>query len=384
MIQNLSIYLTPVSQAFEVNPGTIGSLIKFTVEPSAASPKGGVALIGLSHKEKGLAPDSSVDGENWRKALYQLFPSEFFKNTLYDLGDLLPGATEADTNFAIAQITQTLVRENIIPVFIGGEHSNLFAIYQGFEALEQVVNIGVSDAYIDITDEVKDTSESGFLSAIILKNPNYLFNLNLLGYQSYLSPFNITELIEKLGFTKKRLGDLKNRIGEAEPLIRDCNVFSIDTCSIKVSDFQSASKPQPNGFFSDEVCQLARYAGINEKLSVFQIAGFTRLSSKTDAALIAQIIWCFLDGYYNRKNDFPIGSKSELKKFMVALKESDTPLVFYKSKKTDRWWMEVPYLKGTKRNYESHTMVPCSYADYLEASKDEIPDLWIKTIQKLA
>jgi hypothetical protein len=58
-------------------------------------------------------------------------------------------------------------------------------------------------------------------------------------------------------------------------------------------------------------------------------------------------------------------------------------LVFYKSPKSDRWWMDVPYPAGQEKRYERHHLVPCSLEEYQQATNEEMPDRWWKTYQKL-
>ena len=95
------------------------------------------------------------------------------------------------------------------------------------------------------------------------------------------------------------------------------------------------------------------------------------------------MIWCFLDGVFNRKLDFPVGSKADYTKYRVALSEEGHELIFFKSNKSDRWWLEVPYPTSEKRRFERHHMVPCSYEDYEEAMRDEMPEKWLHTFNKL-
>jgi hypothetical protein len=64
------------------------------------------------------------------------------------------------------------------------------------------------------------------------------------------------------------------------------------------------------------------------------------------------------------------------------LEAEDYELVFVKSKKSDRWWMQVPYF-GSKSVNERFYLVPCRYEDYQMAVSGEMPDLWWKTHQKL-
>jgi formiminoglutamase len=56
-------------------------------------------------------------------------------------------------------------------------------------------------------------------------------------------------------------------------------------------------------------------------------------------------------------------------------------IAFYKSKLTDKWWMEVA-LPQTQL-YPRNTMVPCSYADYQTATLGELPERYLQTLAKL-
>jgi hypothetical protein len=67
----------------------------------------------------------------------------------------------------------------------------------------------------------------------------------------------------------------------------------------------------------------------------------------------------------------------------VELENGNHSIVFYKSHKSDRWWMEVPYPPQKGSKYERHHLVPCDKEDYDRAMQNEMPDLWWKTYQKL-
>ena len=59
------------------------------------------------------------------------------------------------------------------------------------------------------------------------------------------------------------------------------------------------------------------------------------------------------------------------------MNDNASEIVFYKSLKSDRWWMEVPCADTERRErYLQHTLIPCSYADYEHAMHNEIPPLW--------
>ncbi|MEX2485523.1 MAG: arginase, partial [Brumimicrobium sp.] len=214
--------------------------------------------------------------------------------------------------------------------------------------------------------------------------PCYLFNYSNLGAQShYISPKTL-DLFNDLYFDVCRLGSLNGYLQIAEPIMRNTDIISFDLQSIRASEINDSQYISPNGFFAHEACQLMRYAGISDKITSIGVFNYLHdENTSTLNELLAQLVWYFNDGYANRKGDFPIGSKRNYKKFRVTLEELNEEIVFNKSDKSGRWWMEVPYpgIKGHK--YERHQLVPCSYEEYQEAMKGEIPDLWWKTYQKL-
>ena len=75
--------------------------------------------------------------------------------------------------------------------------------------------------------------------------------------------------------------------------------------------------------------------------------------------------------------------KKKYTKFEVKLKQINESIIFYKSDKSARWWMEVPFPPKQGNKYERHQLVPCDYDDYKKAMNNEIPNLWWKTYQKL-
>jgi formiminoglutamase len=91
------------------------------------------------------------------------------------------------------------------------------------------------------------------------------------------------------------------------------------------------------------------------------------------------MIWYFLDGFSNRKNDFPVSTKS-LVEYVVESKMNDLQIRFWKSSKSGRWWLQVP--AKTKRKHNRHRLIPCSYSDYLAACQEDIPDRLVSAIKR--
>jgi hypothetical protein len=60
----------------------------------------------------------------------------------------------------------------------------------------------------------------------------------------------------------------------------------------------------------------------------------------------------------------------------------DEELVFYKSDKTGRWWIEIPFISDSHNKLKRNTLLPCSYDEYLVACENEMPERWWKAQRK--
>ena len=330
---------------------------------------------------RGSDIDNTVSSSHFREAFYKLHNEQDWKTPIYDLGDILPGNTLEDTYFAVAKVVAELVKNKIIPIVIGGSQDLTVAMYNGYESLEQLVNICSIDHSLDLGSPNEEINANGFLSQILLKRPCYLFNHSNIGLQIPYASAKEFDLFEKLYFDICRLGEFNQDFTKAEPHIRNADIINIDYQSIKASETMNLNGI-PNGFYAEQICQIARYAGISDKVTSFGVFNFESVNGMSDK-LLAEIIWYFIQGTMSRKGDFPIGSKSEYTRFTVFLEESGREIVFFKSNKSARWWMEVPYPPQSGTKYERHHMVPCNKLDYDNAMNNEMPDLWWKTYQKL-
>lgn len=341
----------------------------------------GVAEDRLSNGNKGAA-DSP---DEIRKFLYQLYQGDW-QLKFADLGNISAGATPQDTDFAIKTVLGGLLRKNIIPILIGGGHHLTYAQYLGYEAVEQTVNLVTIDPRFDIGVGSDEYNNHSWLSKIILHQPNFLFNFSSVGYQTYFVEQSSIELMAKLNFDIHRLGLCREKIADIEPVIRNADLVSFDISAIRKSDAPGCGYATPNGFSGDEACQIARYAGISDKCTSFGIYEVNPYADPSGGSvhLAAQMIWCFVDGYYNRKKDFPFSDTTGYTRFRVFLKDHKHEIIFFKSNRSDRWWMEVPYPTNQKIRFERHALVPCTYSDYQLACEEEMPDRWWQTFQKLS
>jgi len=348
-----------------------------------------IAIIGVQEDRNAINnPGCALAPDYIRSKLYLLNEGNY-KTKIVDLGNIRQGATVTDTYFALKTVVGELVKNDIIPVILGGGQDLTYAQYLGYEDLEQKVDLVVIDSHFDLNDDqfepggIETTSES-YLNKVFLHDPNYLFNYSNLGYQTYYASQESLRVMERLYFDVHRLGELSGNISAAEPIIRNANMISFDMRAIRSSDAMGNANAGPNGFYGEEACQLVRYAGFNDKLTSIGFYEFNPAydSNGQTAALMAQMIWYFFDGFYNRKKDFPLNPKSQYLIYKTSLMHEEHELVFVKSKKSGRWWMQVPYPTGGSRNERFH-LVPCQYDDYKTAVSGEMPDLWWRTFQKL-
>jgi arginase family enzyme len=340
-----------------------------------------IAIIGVQEGRAAIGNYGTGEGlDNIRKELYQLYPGNWPTNVA-DLGNIQQGDTIEDTYFALNEILSYLLKRNIIPVILGGGQDLTYANYRAYDQLEQTVNVVSVDNKFDLGSIEDELTSQSYLSKIVMSQPANLFNFCNIGYQTYFNSQEEIELLESLFFEACRLGEISNAIQIVEPVLRDADIVSVDLSSVKNADAPANKNATPNGFTGAEICAISRYAGISDKVTSF---GIYEYNAKYDiknqtAKLISQMIWYFIEGVNYRANDYPFGLKDNYQKFIVPI--DDQMLNFHKSNKSGRWWMEIELNKNNK--YSRHTLIPCTYQDYLSATNQEIPDRWIRTLKKI-
>jgi len=340
-----------------------------------------IAILGV------LESRNSVDyiGEEFqlseiRKALYKLFPGNWLHG-MADLGDIQKGASVEDTYFALIQVVSSLVNANIIPVIIGGSQDLTYANYRAYDKISSMVNIVNIDKSFDLGDSSKPINNGSYLGKIILEQPYNLFNYTAIGFQTYFNSQEEIDLMEKLYFESYRLGDISHSISLVEPVLRDADIVTLDLNSVKSSEVSLKQKHSPNGFNGREICAISRYAGISNKVSSFGVYEYNpSQDDEATAMLVAQILWYFIEGVNCRVNDDDFNDQSNFQKFTVLVEDEE--LVFYKSKKTGRWWIEIPFLEYSNTKSRQHPLLSCMYDDYESATKGVIPERWYKAYKK--
>lgn len=390
---DLSIYFDPIQvdhfrYTLRASRKTFGDIIVKYQSDSYFPDLDGMqlALIGIGEERGNVNNNGCGQGVDMiRDYFYDLFPVGYAPR-MVDLGNIKLGHNINDSYYALTAVCSELLDQKIIPIIIGGSQDLTYANYRAYEDLGQIINIVSVDNQFDLGENDQDLNARSYLSKIILHQPNFLFNYTNLGYQTYFVDQDAIRLMNNLFFDTYRLGNVRANMKDVEPMVRNADMISIDISAIRQTDAPGNNNTTPNGFYGEEMCQITRYAGLSDKLSSI---GFYEYNPSMDrngqtAHLIAQMVWYFVDGFYNRLHDYPIDKKSnDYNKFMVKLSNQREELIFFKSKKSDRWWMEVDCAATVKAKYERHYLVPCSYEDYEKALADDVPERWVQAYQKL-
>lgn len=315
-----------------------------------------------------------------RKKLYRLKKGPH-SYRIVDLGNLRNGVTVEETHLRVREVCETLLRNKVIPIILGGSHDIDYGQYQAYEELEKTISVLNVDATLDMFFSDPSRLSNHHIHHILVHEPNYLFNFSHLAYQSYLTSSDALNTLEALHFDAYRIGQMREDLSEIEPVIRCADMMSFDVTAIKMADAPGNANAHPFGLTGEEACQICWYAGMNEKMSS---VGFYEYNPEYDhrgqtASVVATMIWYFVEGFYHRRNESDFNGNQYIRYTVSVLQDTNQQLVFYKSKFTEKWWMEVPY----PNNLSKHCIIPCSYQDYQVANEGELPQRWINTYSKL-
>ncbi len=346
----------------------IGSIINYDI-----------AIIGVPEDKNAFMKGSAQAPDAVRQRLYQLSGINR-KTRIIDLGNLKITDNINDTYFALRDIIRELNDKAVVALIIGGSQDLCYGVDIALNQKNSLYHYLSLDARLDFGFKEKTISSRNYLDTILKDKDSKFFNYTNLGHQTYFTPDRLKDSIDKKGFESLRLGFVRSNLSYVEPQIRDATFIGLDMSCIRQSDAPGVTLPSPNGFFGHEICQLARYAGAATDLKAF---GIFELSPANDnnghtVHLAAQTIWYFLDGFSIKIKENPqLGGAT---KFIVSMQASGQDIPFYKSQKTERWWMEIPSINPiTGLNY----LISCNYEDYQLASSDEIPERWWKAFHRL-
>ena len=337
-----------------------------------------IAILGVYESRNAFEKKTErLNISEIRLQLYKLMMGNW-NSTIIDIGDVKEGDTVEDTYFVVKEIVSDLIKKSIIPVIIGATQDITYPAYRAFDGLKNKVNMVAIDSRFDFGEDEELISSNSYMSKIITEQPTNLFNFSNIGYQSYFNAQEEMDLMERFFFDAYRLGEIASDITLVEPVLRNAHIVSMDARVIKASEMGLSSNFSPNGFTGREICTIARYTGISNKVSVFGI--YESENTSQSFQLIAQIIWYFIEGYNFRVKESPYVKSENFIKYMVPVNSED--LIFHKSKLTARWWVEVPSIFTSYNKTKTYALLPCTERDYLGACNQNIPERWFKAYKK--
>lgn len=330
-----------------------------------------LVIVGFGENRGMKIPstDSNAGPNAIRKAFYSLFQWHT-EVQVADIGNVKPGATLQDSYAALKTVIDELLHHKKKVVVLGGSHDLTIAQYKAYASIEQIIEATCVDAKIDLNMDSPLPADR-FLMEMLVSEPNFIRHYNHIGFQSYFVHPTMLEMIDKLRFDCYRVGQVKEKMDEMEPVIRNSNLFSFDIAAIQHSH-APANYITPNGFNGEEACMLMQYAGMSANVSTIGIYGYLPQQDKHEltAKQISQMLWYLMDGINKGKHEAKLEDRDSFNEYKIVFAEIET--TFLQSKRTGRWWMEIPNGK----------MIACSPLDYKTASANDIPERWLRAAER--
>lgn len=388
---DLSLYFDPVDIAAlglheeeQDNDRLLSCILQYNPAASLDIDEAQIAIFGVPEARNSWQNSScALAPDEIRRQFYQLYAWNA-PVRIIDLGNVRIGKTVDDTYEIVSDICAHLLEHNVIPLILGGSNDLAFANYRAYEKTERVTNLVAVDSRFDLGDEHSPIRSDRYLNKIVLQQPNFLLNYANIGYQTYMNSPAVIKLMDDLFFETYRVGTMRKNIEDVEPIVRNADMISFDISAVRRPDAPGCPHASSNGFYGEEICQIAKYAGLSDKLSSFGIYEYdpTLDYCNQTSQLIAHILWYFIEGFINRPNDSNFREKDNYRQYSIAVSGTLEDLVFFCSKKTGRWWMAVPMISKDKDTKQT-CYLPCTKHDYLIACNDQVPSRWWRAFNKL-
>jgi formiminoglutamase len=372
---NIADFLTPVNLAAishdeGYKDGQLGKIVDVYQDEFPYLDEAQIVLVGCGEQRgSGLIHGQSKAPDIIRRHFYSLF----YWHTdikIADVGNISTGSLYTDSYAALKTVVQELMNDGKTVIILGGSHDLTLSQYSAYSENKKLIEASCVDALIDLNLESPFRHEN-FLMEMLTGEPNFIRHYNHIGFQSYYVHPRMLETMDKLRFDCYRVGSVKETIDEMEPVIRNSNLFSFDITAI-ASAYAPAGTLSPNGLNGEEACVLLRYAGMSPNVNSIGIYGYDPRHDRDEltAKQIAHMLWYVMDGRSRGKKEAALDERDSFNEYYMAFAEVET--TFLQSKKTGRWWMQLPDKK----------FIACSYKDYLLASSNEIPERWLRAQER--
>jgi arginase family enzyme len=371
---NIADFLVPVNKHMisddaGYREGQIGRTIEAYEEHLPDIETADLVLVGCGEQRGAGLLTESTAADEVRAAFYNLYHwhSDI---KLADMGNIRMGKNLSDTYAALKLVITELTDMGKTVVIIGGSHDLTLAQYYALADHKNLIDAAAVDAVIDINIDSPLRSEN-FVMEMLTAEPNYMRHYNHLAFQSYFVHPRMLETMDKLRFDCFRVGKVRENIEDMEPVVRNCHLFSFDISALAHA-YAPANTFTPKGLTGEDACTLMQYAGMSSNIKSIGIYGFQPENDREalTAKQISQMLWYLMDGKSRSKREASITERESFNEFHITFAEVET--LFLQSKKTGRWWMQLPDKK----------FIACSQKDYSLASNNEIPERWLRAQER--
>jgi formiminoglutamase len=366
----LPVELHEISHNEDYKEGQLGFSIFFHAEDFPDLDEVQVVLVGCGEQRgSGLIHGHSEAPNVIRRHFYSLY---YWHQDIKiaDIGNIKPGSLFTDSYAALKTVVHELINDGKTVIILGGSHDLTLSQYNAYAENKKAIEATCVDAFIDL-DLDSPFRHENFLMEVLTGEPNFIRHYNHIAFQSYFVHPRMLETMDKLRFDCYRVGSVKENIDEMEPVIRNSNMLSFDITAI-ANAYAPANVVSPNGLNGEEACVLMRYAGMSPNINSIGIYGYEARQDRDEltAKQISHMLWYVLDGRSRGRREAMLDEKDSFNEYHTAFAEVET--TFLQSKKTGRWWMQLPDKK----------FIACSYKDYLLASSNEIPERWLRAQER--
>lgn len=192
-----------------------------------------------------------------------------------------------------------------------------------------------------------------------------------LGAQKHLTDREILDEYSTMGINFMRLGELKNKLDEAEAILRDSNQIHFDLNSIAYSSsFPDSSLA---GLSFEEACQLMKFIGTSSGLRAIHLHGITDQSDRSmQNNALSILLWYIIEGMDTINSMYGTGTSDDMQEYIVESKELPCTISFHNHLKSNKWWFSIE----NQRNLFS-----CSARDYQSALSGDMSNRILRLVE---
>lgn len=364
------VNLAEISMDEGYREGQLGNTVQVFEEEFPDLDAAEVVLLGCGEQRGAGKPAPNNAAPNAiRTAFFKLY--YWHKDvSIADIGNIKTGATWADSAAALQAVAHEILSMGKLLIVLGGSHDLTLPQYRAYVQAGKLIEVACVDSRIDLDiDSVQ--RQDNFLMEMLTSEPNFIRHFSHLAFQSFMVHPRMLETLDKLRFDCYRVGRVKEALEEMEPVFRQSNMVSFDMAAVAHA-YAPANHYTPNGLTGEEACTLMRQAGMSPLVSSIGLYGYdpTLDVHGLTAMQMAHMMWYIIDGRFKGKQEAPFQDETAFNRFHLVFAEAEA--TFLQSKKTGRWWMQLP----DKR------FIACTYQDYLEASSNELPERWLRAMER--